>query len=142
MTTLSAKKGHIAQNWYIIDASGKTLGRLATAIAHRLRGKHKPYYTAHVDTGDYIIVINTSQLRVTGNKAQDKNYHWHTGYPGGIKSTTFNKLLAKNPCRVLQTAIDGMMPNTPLGRQMLRKLHLYAHAEHKHIAQQPEPLEV
>ena len=142
MTTFSAKPENTSHAWYIVDASDKTLGRLATEIARRLRGKHKPEYTPHVDTGDYIVVINASKVRVTGRKTENKTYHWHTGYPGGIKSITFDKMLAKTPCRVIEKAVKGMIPNTPLGRQMLRKLRVYPGAEHEHSAQQPQVLEI
>ena len=142
MRTYTAKAADIKRDWFVIDASGKTLGRLATEVARRLRGKHKPTFTPNVDTGDYIIVLNASKVRVTGRKAETKVYHWHTNYPGGIKSITFEKLLAKNPERVIEKAIKGMLPRGPLGRQMFRKLKVYAGAEHRHSAQQPQALEV
>ena len=141
MTTLSAKSETVAHHWYIVDAKGKTLGRLATEIARRLRGKHKPEYTPHVDTGDYIIVVNASQVRVTGNKAQDKTYHWHTGYPGGIREINFEGLMKKNPCSIITQAVKGMLPKNPLGRKMLGKLRVYPESQHDHVAQQPELIE-
>lgn len=142
MKTFTAKPAEIKRDWYIIDATGKTLGRLATEIARRLRGKHKPEYTPHVDTGDYIVVINAKKVRVSGNKAQDKVYYHHTGYPGGIKSITFEKQIAKKPEKVIETAVKGMLPKGPLGREMYRKLKVYADAQHKHSAQQPQVLEI
>ena len=142
MTTYSAKPSDIKQDWYIVDASGKTLGRLATEIARRLRGKHKPEYTPHMDTGDYIVVINAKEVKVTGNKTTDKIYHHHTGFPGGLKSITFDKLLAKKPERIIEKAVKGMLPRGPLGRDMYRKLKVYPGAEHKHSAQQPKVLEI
>ncbi|HUH37131.1 MAG TPA: 50S ribosomal protein L13 [Spongiibacteraceae bacterium] len=142
MKTFSAKPGAVAQDWFLVDASGKTLGRLAAEIAHRLRGKHKPEFTPHVDTGDYIVVINAEKVRVTGNKASDKIYHHHTGFPGGIKSISFEKLIDKAPERVLQTAVKGMLPHNVLGRAMLKKLKVYAGDAHPHAAQQPQPLQI
>jgi large subunit ribosomal protein L13 len=142
MTTYSAKPSDIKQDWYIVDASGKTLGRLATEIARRLRGKHKPEYTPHMDTGDYIVVINAKEVKVTGNKTTDKIYHHHTGFPGGLKSITFDKLLAKKPEMIIEKAVKGMLPRGPLGRDMYRKLKVYPGAEHKHSAQQPKVLEI
>ena len=142
MKTFSAKAEEIKRSWYLIDASGKTLGRLATEVARRLRGKHKPEYTPHVDTGDYIIIINAEKVGVTGRKAEQKTYYSHTGYPGGIKSTTFEKLQAKHPERIIETAVKGMLPKNPLGRAMFRKLKVYAGAEHNHVAQQPEQIDV
>lgn len=126
----------------MVDAEGKTLGRLATEIARRLRGKHKPEYTPHVDTGDYIVVVNAEKVRVTGNKGSDKMYHRHTGYPGGLKSVTFNQLIERAPERAIETAVKGMLPRNPLGRTMYRKLKVYAGAEHPHASQQPMPLEL
>jgi large subunit ribosomal protein L13 len=140
MKTFSAKAETVERDWYVVDATNKTLGRLASQIALRLRGKHKPTYTPHVDTGDYIIVLNAEKISVTGRKMTDKTYHWHTGYPGGIKSITLDKLLAKAPERVLEKAVRGMMPNNPLGRAMFRKLKVYAGAVHHHTAQQPKEL--
>jgi large subunit ribosomal protein L13 len=142
MTTYSAKPSDIKQDWYVVDASGKTLGRLATEIARRLRGKHKPEYTPHMDTGDYIVVINAKEVKVTGNKTTDKIYHHHTGFPGGLKSITFDKLLAKKPEMIIEKAVKGMLPRGPLGRDMYRKLKVYPGAEHKHSAQQPKVLEI
>ena len=129
-------------DWYVVDAAGKTLGRLATEIARRLRGKHKPEYTPHVDTGDYIIVINADKVHVTGRKATDKMYHHHTGYIGNLKSISFGKLQARAPGRVIEIAVKGMLPKNTLGRKMFRKLHVFAGAEHPHTAQQPKTLEL
>lgn len=140
-TTISAKSETVSRGWYIVDASGKTLGRLASEVAKRLQGKHKPEFTPHVDTGDYVIVINTQKVKVTGNKAKDKLYHRHSGYPGGIKTATFTEMLAKHPCRIIEIAIKGMLPKNALGREMYRKLKVYAGAEHPHAAQQPIPLQ-
>ena len=142
MTTYTAKPSDIKQDWYIVDASGKTLGRLATEIARRLRGKHKPEYTPHMDTGDYIVVINAKEVKVTGNKTTDKIYHHHTGFPGGLKSITFDKLIDKKPEMIIEKAVKGMLPRGPLGRDMYRKLKVYPGAEHKHSAQQPKVLEI
>ena len=142
MKTYSAKLGEVRNDWYVVDAQGKVLGRLAVQIASRLRGKHKPEYTPHVDTGDYIVVVNASKIRVTGRKAEDKKYYRHTGYPGGIRETNFAKLQAKHPNRVLQRAVKGMLPKGPLGYAMLRKLKIYAEAVHPHAAQQPKALQV
>ncbi|MEX2524116.1 MAG: 50S ribosomal protein L13 [Gammaproteobacteria bacterium] len=142
MTTYTAKPADIKQDWYVVDASGKTLGRLATEIARRLRGKHKPEFTPHMDTGDYIVVINAKQVRVTGRKKTDKTYYSHSGYPGGIKSITFDKLMQKKPELVIEKAVKGMLPKGPLGRQMFRKLRVYPGAEHQHAAQQPQTLEI
>jgi large subunit ribosomal protein L13 len=142
MKTFSAKPQEVQRGWYILDAKGKTLGRVATKIAHMLRGKHKPEFTPHVDTGDYIVVINAKEIGVTGQKSTEKVYHRHTGYPGGLKSVTFDKLLAKWPERVIQKAVKGMLPSNPLGRAMFRKLKVYSGVEHPHQAQNPEILEV
>ena len=142
MTRVSAKPAEVRREWYLVDATEKTLGRLASEIAHRLRGKHKPEFTPHVDTGDYIVVINAEKVRVTGNKMQDKMYHHHTGYIGNLKSTNLTKLLAEHPERVLESAVKGMLPKNPLGRAMYKKLRVYAGPEHKHAAQQPQPLEI
>ncbi len=142
MKTFSAKPESVKRDWYVVDATGKTLGRLASEIARRLRGKHKPEYTPHVDTGDYIVVINAEKVVVTGNKAKDKIYHRHTGYPGGLKSISFEKLIEKAPERVIANAVKGMLPKNPLGRAMFRKLKIYAGPEHKHHAQQPKPLDI
>jgi large subunit ribosomal protein L13 len=140
MKTISAKPESVKRDWYLIDADGKTLGRMAAEIATRLRGKHKPEYTPHVDTGDYIVVINADKVRVTGNKAKDKIYHSHTGYPGGLKSISFEKLIQKAPERTIQSAVKGMLPKGPLGRAMFKKLKVYAGNEHPHAAQQPQEL--
>jgi len=142
MKTFSAKPEAVKRDWFVVDADGKTLGRLATEIAHRLRGKHKAEYTPHVDTGDYIVVINAEKVQVTGNKAADKMYHHHTGYVGNLKSISFEKLIDKAPERVIQNAVKGMLPRNPLGRDMFRKLKVYAGAEHPHASQQPQALNV
>jgi large subunit ribosomal protein L13 len=142
MKTFSARPETVKRDWFVVDAAGKTLGRLATEIARRLRGKHKPEYTPHVDTGDYVVVVNAAKVRVTGNKPSDKIYYHHSGYPGGIKAIPFEKLLAKAPERVIERAVKGMLPKNSLGRAMYRKLKVYAGAEHKHAAQQPQPLEI
>lgn len=142
MKTFSAKPESVKRDWYIVDASGKTLGRLASEIAHRLRGKHKAEFTPHVDTGDYIVVVNAERVQVTGSKATDKVYHYHTGYMGNMRSFTFEKMIERAPERVLQEAVKGMLPKNPLGRAMLRKLKVYAGAQHPHAAQQPKSLEV
>ena len=140
MRTLSAKPQTVEREWLVVDAADKPLGRIATEIARRLRGKHKPWYTPHVDTGDYIIVVNAEKVAVTGKKRWDKTYWHHTGYPGGIKGITFDKLIAKHPERVIESAVKGMLPRGPLGREMFRKLKVYAGPEHRHAAQQPKPL--
>ena len=142
MKTFSAKPAEVKRDWYVVDATGKTLGRLSTEIAHRLRGKHKPVFTPHVDTGDYIVVINAEKVRVTGNKMKDKMYHHHTGYIGNLKSISLEKLLKQAPERVIETAVKGMLPRGPLGRQMLAKLRVFAGPEHTHTAQQPIPLDI
>jgi len=142
MKTFSAKAETVKRDWYIVDAAEKTLGRLATEIALRLRGKHKPEYTPHVDTGDYIVVINSDKIRVTGNKMKGKIYYHHTGYPGGIKDISFEKLRAKKSEMIIQKAVKGMLPKNPLGRAMFRKLRVYRGAEHDHAAQQPKTLEI
>ncbi len=142
MKTFSAKAETVKRDWYVVDATDKTLGRLSTEIARRLRGKHKPEYTPHVDTGDYIVVINAEKVRVTGNKAKGKIYHHHTGYPGGLKSISFEKLIERAPERVIETAVKGMLPKNPLGRDMYRKLKVYAGGKHNHEAQQPKTLEI
>lgn len=142
MKTFSAKPAEVKRDWYIIDAEGKTLGRMATEIAMRLRGKHKPEYTPHVDTGDYIVVINAENIAVTGNKEAAKVYHRHTGYPGGLKSMTLEKLRGRAPERILEKAVKGMLPKNPLGRAMFRKLKVYTGAEHAHAAQQPQTLDI
>jgi len=142
MKTYSARPQDVRRQWHLIDAEGKTLGRLASEIARRLRGKHKPEYTPHVDTGDYVVVINAEKIHVTGRKMSDKIYHHHTGYIGNLKSISLEKLLARKPEKVIQQAVKGMMPRGPLGRAMLGKLKIYAGAEHPHAAQQPQPLEL
>lgn len=142
MKTYNAKNETVTHQWYVVDASGKTLGRLASEIARRLRGKHKPEYTPHVDTGDYIIVVNASRVRVTGTKTTDKIYYSHSGYPGGIKEISFEKLLIKHPERVIEIAVKGMLPKNPLGRDMYRKLKVYPGSVHPHTAQQPSQLEI
>lgn len=142
MKTLSAKPAEVTRDWFVVDADGKTLGRLATEIAHRLRGKHKAEYTPHVDTGDYIIVVNAEKIQVTGNKAKDKMYYRHTGYIGNLKSISFEKLIDKAPERAIQNAVKGMLPRNPLGRDMFRKLKVYAGTEHPHASQQPQPLSI
>ncbi len=142
MKTFSAKPAEVKRDWYVIDAEGKTLGRLATEIARRLRGKHKPEYTPHVDTGDYIIVVNAEKVAVTGNKESDKMYHRHTGYVGNLKSISLGKLRQTFPDRIIKTAVKGMLPNNPLGRAMFKKLKVYAGSEHNHQAQQPKALEI
>jgi large subunit ribosomal protein L13 len=140
--TYSAKKETARHNWFVVDATDKTLGRMATEIANRLRGKHKADYTPHVDTGDYVVVVNAEKVKVTGNKAADKNYYHHTGYPGGIKSISFEKLIDKAPERAIEAAVKGMMPKNKLSRAMLGKLKVYAGNEHPHSAQQPQALEL
>jgi len=142
MKTFSAKPAEVRRDWYVVDASGKTLGRLSTEIARRLRGKHKPEYTPHVDTGDYIVVVNAEKIRVTGNKLKDKMYHRYTGYIGNLKSVNLETLLDQAPERALQYAVKGMLPKGPLGRKMLGKLRVFAGPEHNHAAQQPIPLDV
>ncbi len=142
MKTFVATPSTIKRDWYVVDAEGKTLGRLATEIATRLRGKHKPEYTPHADTGDYIIVVNCEKIAVTGNKAKGKIYHSHTGYIGGLKSISFEDLIEKAPERVIQSAVKGMLPKGPLGRAMFRKMKVYAGPEHNHAAQQPQVLDI
>ncbi len=142
MKTFSAKPESVKRDWYVINAENMVLGRLATEVARRLRGKHKPEYTPHVDTGDYIIVVNADKVRVTGRKYQDKMYHRHSGYPGGIKSLNFAKLQQKAPEQIIELAVKGMLPKGPLGRAMYRKLKVYAGGDHKHSAQQPIPLSI
>ncbi|MBD3585879.1 50S ribosomal protein L13 [Salinimonas sp. HHU 13199] len=142
MKTFVAKPETVQRDWYVVDATDKTLGRLASEIARRLRGKHKPEYTPHVDTGDYIIVINAEKVAVTGNKALKKMYYSHTGYPGGLKETNFEKLIAHKPEMVLEKAVKGMLPKGPLGRAMFRKMKVYAGGEHAHAAQQPQVLDI
>ena len=142
MKTFSAKPHEVKREWFVIDAEDKVLGRVAAEVASRLRGKHKPEYTPHVDTGDYIVVINAEQVRVTGAKSSDKMYYSHSGFPGGIKEINFEKLIAKAPERVIETAVKGMLPKNPLGRDMYRKLKVYAGAAHPHTAQQPQELKI
>ena len=142
MKTFSAKTETVKRDWYLVDATDKTLGRLATELARRLRGKHKPEYTPHVDTGDYIVVINADKVRVTGNKLTDKVYYHHTGYVGHMKSITLEKLMDKHPTRAIEIAVKGMLPKNPLGRSMFQKLKVYAGSEHKHTAQQPQALDI
>ncbi|PCH62544.1 MAG: 50S ribosomal protein L13 [SAR86 cluster bacterium] len=142
MKTYSAKPHEIEQSWLLIDAQDLILGRMATAIATRLRGKHKPEYTAHVDTGDFVVVINAEKVRVTGNKAKGKIYYSHSQYPGGLKSISFEKFQEKDPERVIKLAVKGMLPKTPLGRAMMKKLKIYAGTEHPHSAQQPQTITI
>ena len=142
MKTFSAKPHEVKRDWYLVDATDKVLGRLASEIASRLRGKHKAEYTPHVDTGDYIVVVNVEKLRVTGNKADDKLYHRHSGYPGGIYTTNFTKMQQRFPGRALEKAVKGMLPKGPLGYAMLKKLKCYSGPEHQHVAQQPKALEI
>jgi large subunit ribosomal protein L13 len=140
--TFSAKPETVKRDWFIVDAQDAVLGRLATQIANRLRGKHKPEYTPHVDTGDCIIVINAEKVRVTGRKSQQKNYYHHSGYPGGLKVIPFNKMMTEKPERIIEIAVKGMLPKGALGRAMFRKLKVYTGSEHKHTAQQPIPLKI
>jgi len=140
MKTFTAKPAEVRRDWFIVDAEGKTLGRLATEIARRLRGKHKAEYTPHVDTGDYIVVINAEKVHVTGNKAKAKQYYRHTGYPGGLRSMNFETLIDHAPGRVLEIAVKGMLPKGPLGRAMHKKMKVYAGTQHPHAAQQPQEL--
>lgn len=140
--TVSAKPGTVQQDWYLIDASGKTLGRLSSELARRLRGKHKPVYTPHVDTGDYLVVINADKIAVTGKKLQDKMYYRFTGYVGNMKSENLSQALAAHPERVIETAVKGMLPKNPLGRAMFKKLKVYKGSEHPHTAQQPQVLDI
>lgn len=142
MKTFSAKPHEVKRDWYLVDATDKVLGRLATEIARRLRGKHKAEYTPHVDTGDYIIVTNAEKINVTGRKFKDKMYYHHSGFPGGIKSISFEKLQEKSPVRIIERAVKGMLPKNPLGRDMYRKLKVYAGDVHPHTAQQPKTLDI
>ncbi len=142
MKTVSAKNHEVKRDWFLVDATDATLGRLASAIAYRLRGKHKTIYTPHVDTGDYIVVVNAEKIKVTGNKAQDKIYHRHSGYPGGLYSATFTEMQEKFPGRALQRAVKGMLPKGPLGYAMAKKLKIYVGDKHEHSAQQPQPLTI
>ncbi|MFW8565133.1 50S ribosomal protein L13 [Orrella sp. 11846] len=141
MKTFVAKPHEVKRDWFVIDAKGKVLGRVASEVARRLRGKHKPEYTPHVDTGDYIVIINAADIAVTGKKATDKIYYRHTGYPGGLRETSFEKLQKRHPGQALQKAVKGMLPKGPLGYAMIRKLKIYAGEEHPHSAQQPKPLD-
>ncbi|MCG5536446.1 50S ribosomal protein L13 [Ectothiorhodospira mobilis] len=142
MKTFSAKPAEVSRDWYVVDASGKTLGRLATELARRLRGKHKPEYTPHVDTGDYIVVVNASQVRLSGKKESDKMYYKHTGYIGHMKSASAQQIRERAPERLIEIAVKGMLPKNPLGRAMFKKLKVYAGSEHRHAAQQPQPLDI
>lgn len=141
MKTFSATPQTVKRDWFVIDATDKVLGRLATEVARRLRGKHKAEYTPHVDTGDYIVVVNAEKIRVTGNKENAKTYYNHSGYPGGMKATTLGKMRQSKPERIIETAVKGMLPKNPLGRAMFRKLKVYAGPDHKHDAQQPQTLD-
>ncbi len=142
MKTFSAKPAEVKHEWFVLDATDQVLGRVASEVAHRLRGKHKAIYTPHVDTGDYIVVVNAGKIRVTGNKASDKIYYRHSGYPGGIYGTSFKDLQARHPGRALEKAVKGMLPKGPLGYAMIKKLKVYAGPEHPHTAQQPKTLEL
>ena len=142
MKTFSAKAHEVKRDWYVVDATDKVLGRLAAEIARRLRGKHKAEYTPHVDTGDYIVVTNAEKVTVTGKKASDKMYYHHSGFPGGIKSASFEQLQERNPVKIIEIAVKGMLPKNPLGREMYRKLKVYSGSEHPHTAQQPKQLEI
>jgi large subunit ribosomal protein L13 len=142
MKTFSAKTHEVKRDWFVVDADNKVLGRLASEIARRLRGKHKPEFTPHVDTGDYIVVVNASKIVVTGNKGLDKKYYRHSGYPGGIYETNFDKMQERFPGRALEKAVKGMLPKGPLGYAMIKKMKIYAGAEHPHEAQQPQPLDI
>jgi large subunit ribosomal protein L13 len=142
MKTISANPATVKRDWYVVDATDKTLGRLSAEIASRLRGKHKPEYTPHVDTGDYIVVVNAEKVRVTGNKAKDKIYYRHTGYVGNLKAISFEKLVVEHPERPIRLAVKGMLPRGPLGREMMKKLKVYEGSEHPHTAQQPQVLEL
>ena len=142
MKTYSARPLEVEQSWVLMDAEGQTLGRMATTIATRLRGKHKAEYTPHVDTGDYVVVVNADKVRVTGNKAVDKLYYSHSGFPGGLKTVSFERLLKESPEKVIKLAVKGMLPRTPLGRSMFKKLKVYAGAEHPHTAQRPQTVKL
>ena len=142
MKTVSAKPETVKRDWYVVDANGKTLGRLATELARRLRGKHKPIYTPHVDTGDYLVVVNAEKVAVTGKKLTDKMYHRFTGYIGNLKSTSLRDMLASHPERAIEIAVKGMLPKNPLGRAMFKKLKVYKGADHPHAAQQPQALDI
>ena len=142
MKTYNAKPGEISRHWYVVDADGQTLGRLATRIADQLRGKGKPEYTPHVDTGDFVIVVNAEKIHVTGNKRQAKRYYRHSGYPGGLRSRTFEEMQARRPEEIIRLAVKGMMPRNRLARKQLTKLKVYAGPDHPHAAQKPEPMEI
>lgn len=142
MKTFSAKPAEVTRDWFVVDAEGKTLGRLSSEIARRLRGKHKAEYTPHVDTGDYIVVVNAEKIRVTGNKEQDKMYHHHTGYVGSLKTVSLGKMRKTFPDRIIKTAVKGMLPRNPLGRAMFKKLKVFVGPEHTHQAQQPKALDI
>jgi len=142
MKTYSAKPHEVDQNWLVVDAEGQTLGRMATVIATKLRGKHKAEYTPHVDVGDYVVVINAEKVQVSGNKSKDKLYHSHSGYPGGLKSISFKELIDKSPEKIIKLAVKGMLPRTPLGRTMYKKLKVYVGPEHPHVAQSPKALQL
>ena len=142
MKTISAKGHEVKRDWFLVDATDATLGRLASAIAHRLRGKHKTIYTPHVDTGDYIVVVNAEKIKVTGNKPQDKIYHRHSGFPGGLYSSNYTQMQEKFPGRALEKAVKGMLPKGPLGYAMVKKLKIYSGDQHEHSAQQPKPLTI
>lgn len=142
MKTISAKGHEVKRDWFLVDATDATLGRLASAIAHRLRGKHKTIYTPHVDTGDYIVVVNAEKIKVTGNKSLDKIYHRHSGFPGGLYSSNFTQMQEKFPGRALEKAVKGMLPKGPLGYAMVKKLKIYSGDQHEHSAQQPKPLTI
>ena len=142
MKSFSAKAHEVKRDWFVVDATDRVLGRVASEIARRLRGKHKPEFTPHVDTGDFIVVVNVEKLRVTGNKAEDKIYYRHSGYPGGLYETNFTKMQQRFPARVLEKAVKGMLPKGPLGYAMIKKLKVYAGAAHPHAAQQPQALEI
>ena len=142
MKTFSAKPQEVKREWFVIDATDKVLGRLSAEVAHRLRGKHKPEFTPHVDTGDHIVIINADKIAVTGNKEEAKTYYSHSGFPGGIKETNVRKLRETKPELIIEKAVKGMLPSNPLGRAVFKKLHVYAGAEHKHAAQEPKVLEI
>jgi large subunit ribosomal protein L13 len=142
MATFNARNESVERDWYVVDATGRPLGRLASEIARRLRGKHKPEFTPHVDTGDYIVVVNAAKVGLTGQKRTQKVYYRHSGYPGGIKATSFERMIAEHPERVIEIAVKGMLPKGPLGRAMFRKLRVYAGAEHSHASQQPKSLSI
>jgi len=142
MKTFSANANNVKRDWFLVDADGKTLGRLATEVASRLRGKHKPEFTPHADAGDYIVIVNAEKIRVTGNKFEDKIYHHHTGYVGNLKSVSFKDLQNKKPEAIIQNAVKGMLPKGPLGRQMFKKMKVFTGPNHTHTAQQPQPLEI